>query len=577
VSVLEKLKSATGIDDLAAMLGYKPSAISFILYKLPPAAKYTAFQIPKKSGGMRDICAPIEPLKSLQRRLANILYACCDQIDEESGLGSLSHGFRRGHSIVTNAQPHHRRRYVLNLDLKDFFPTFNFGRVRGFFIKNKAFELNEKVATLIAQIACHENALPQGSPCSPIISDLLGHLLDVRLARLAKDERVTYSRYADDLTFSTNQKQFPEALASRDPSSGAEWVLGDKLVGRIEGAGFTINPAKTRMQCSTSRQLVTGLTVNEKVNIRPERYLEARAMCDALFKTGSYWRNEEVVVPAGAGTTVVKTKVPITSLGPIGGMLSHIHHVKDQIDRRDEIEKRKNKTTFRKLFHRFLFYKYFARPSKPLIVCEGKTDNVYLSLAIKHLAAFHPKLGSVAASGFIRAISFFSHTNQSQAVLELNDGSGNFKHFIRQYKQFMDVYDHKPKAYPVIILIDNDDGAKDIFATIDSNFKIKITWQSSDPFYHVVENLYLVKTPHVGSKLKTCIEDLFEPALLKTKIAGKSFNPNKKHGAVGEYGKDRFSKEVVRVKADTIKWDGFTPLLESIVGVMDHYSSLPVK
>lgn len=557
------------------MLGYKPSAISFILYQMPAASKYTKFEIPKKSGGKREIHAPMEPLKSLQRRLANILYACVDQIDADNNLGSLSHGFRRGHSIVSNARPHHRRRYVLNLDLKDFFPTFNFGRVRGFFIKNKAFELHENVATLIAQIACHENALPQGSPCSPIISDLLAHLLDVRLVRLAKGQRVTYSRYADDLTFSTNQKNFPEALASREDVEGAEWVLGERLVNRIEAAGFAINPDKTRMQCRPARQLVTGLTVNEKVNIRSDYYLQARAMCHALFKTGTYWRNITILAPEAkdeTGPTLV-AKLPMESLGPIGGILSHIHHVKDQIDAREEIEKRKNKTAFRQLYHQFLFFKYFAQPSKPLIVCEGKTDNVYLALAIKKSPAFHPKLGAVTSKGFERAISLFSHTNQSQSVLELNDGSGNFKHFIRQYKQFMSAYGYKPMAHPVIMLIDNDDGANEIFSTIETVYKIKINHKSNDPFFHLTENLYLVKTPHVGKSHKTCIEDLFEPDLLKTKLGESVLNLKKKHKAEGQYGKDRFSKEVVRPQADNINWDGFTPLLQSIVAVIDHHSA----
>jgi Reverse transcriptase (RNA-dependent DNA polymerase) len=85
------------------------------------------------------------------------------------------------------------------LDLKDFFPMFNFGRVRGVFIHNNNFKLNDKVATIIAQIASFENVLPQGSPCSPVIADLIAHLLDVRPVRLAKQHNLTYSRYADDL------------------------------------------------------------------------------------------------------------------------------------------------------------------------------------------------------------------------------------------------------------------------------------------------------------------------------------------------------------------------------------------
>lgn len=573
MSILKSLRAAESIDDLAALLGYKPKALSFIIYKLPSAAKYENFQIPKKSGGVRDICAPTEQLKLLQRRLANILYLCRDEIDKDSNLGSLSHGFRKRHSIVTNAKPHHGRRYVLNLDIKDFFPSFNFGRVRGFFIKSKAFELNEKVATLIAQIACHENELPQGSPCSPVIADLLAHLLDVRLAKMAKRERVTYSRYADDLTFSTNQKAFPSALARQRAGDPEVWELGDELLGRIADAGFEVSHGKTRMQCRMSRQLVTGLTVNAKVNIRSDYYKRTRAMCDALFKTGQYADPLDTKSLARA-----KGKVPVSngdraaikSLHPIGGRLAHIHHVKDQIDLREEFDKRKHKTAFRKLYCRFIFFRNFVALDKPLILTEGKTDNVYLSLSVRHLASFHPKLGQITAKGFSNTLRFFNHANKTHKVLELDGGSGNFKFFVIRYKEMMDSFSYKPQAHPVILLLDNDDGAKDIFAIIKQNYGVAIDHNSSHGFYHVTHNLYLVKTPHVGKKKKTCIEDMFEPALLKEELGGKKFNLGTPDPAK-EYGKHVFAEKVVRVKAETLKWDGFAPLLQRVSDVLDHY------
>jgi RNA-directed DNA polymerase len=317
--ILENLRAASSLEDLATILGYKPSTLAYIVYRLSVEKKYTKFSIPKKRGGERKISAPVEPLKLLQRHLANTLYACRAQIETTNNRQSLSHGFRKKHSIITNARNHKRRRFVLNLDLQDFFPSFNFGRVRGFFISNNDFGLKEKVATLIAQIACHENALPQGSPCSPVIADLIAHLLDVRLAQLAKQNLLTYSRYADDLTFSTSQKTFPASVAMPADSNGGEWVLGKDLDAAIKRSGFAANPAKTRMQFRMSRQLVTGLTVNAKVNIRPEYYRFARAMCDSFFESGAYYRP----------TTKDES---ITSLGPIGGILAHIHHVKDTID-----------------------------------------------------------------------------------------------------------------------------------------------------------------------------------------------------------------------------------------------------
>ncbi|MBO9502825.1 retron Ec67 family RNA-directed DNA polymerase/endonuclease [Brevundimonas sp. A19_0] len=583
MSVLKSLKEAEDIEDLAALLGYKPKSLAYILYKIPDGAKYTTFTIPKKTGGEREICAPIAQLKLLQRRLANILYACRDEIDKSSKLGSLSHGFRRGHSIVSNAKPHRRRRYVLNLDLKDFFPSFNFGRVRGFFIKSKAFELNEKVATLIAQIACHNNALPQGSPCSPVISDLLAHLLDARLAKMAKAQGVTYSRYADDLTFSTSKKEFPAALATSKEGETNVWELGEELVSRIVDAGFAINPDKTRMQCHASRQLVTSLTVNAKVNIRQEYYRRTRAMCDALFKTGQYAdvpfnkslarRQDSVTANEGGATGSgpwAPAKAGIKSLGPLGGRLAHIHYVKDTIDTREEIDKRKHMTAFRMLYYRFLFYKNFVALDKPLVLTEGKTDNVYLSLAVRHLPKFHPKLGQPSAKGFQSALRYFNHVNKTSKVMELDGGSGNFKFFVLRYADLIAKFGHKPQLHPVIMLLDNDDGAKDILAVIKKNYGIEIKPSSTNSFFHITDNLYVVTTPHVGKKVKTCIEDFFEPSLLKEELNGKTLNLGTPNPAT-EYGKHIFAEKVVRPNASTLKWDGFEPLLQRLSDVLDHY------
>jgi RNA-directed DNA polymerase len=224
MSTLFDLRSANTLYDIAVLLGFTPSGLSYTLYKSSDSEKYCKFQISKKSGGVRDISAPTGALKMLQRRLADLLYDCQDEITKANPREPLSHGFRRSQSIIDNAKKHKRRRYVLNLDLENFFPTFNFGRVRGFFIKNHDFSLNEKVATIVAQIACFENVLPQGSPCSPVIADMLAHILDVRLVRLAKKHKLTYSRYADDLTFSTNARAFPTALAFRDTEEpGSNW------------------------------------------------------------------------------------------------------------------------------------------------------------------------------------------------------------------------------------------------------------------------------------------------------------------------------------------------------------------
>ena len=177
MSYLQKLKKAENRKDLAKLLGFKPSALTLIIYKTPLEKKYLTFDIPKQDGSVRTIKAPEPKLKKLQTHLAHYLYECLAEIEESRNLKPVAFGFRKNGTITTNAHNHKRRRYVLNLDLEDFFPTFNFGRVRGFFLKDKDFELNNEVATTIAQIACDGKVLPQGSPCSPVISELIAQIL----------------------------------------------------------------------------------------------------------------------------------------------------------------------------------------------------------------------------------------------------------------------------------------------------------------------------------------------------------------------------------------------------------------
>lgn len=421
-------------------------------------SKYRKFTIPKSGGGKRQISAPNSRLKLLQRHLANTLSACRDHIDATHNRRSLSHGFRRRHSILSNANNHKRQRYVLNLDLQDFFPTFNFGRVRGFFIRNNDFKLHPVVATIIAQIACFENSLPQGSPCSPIIADLIAHVLDVRLVQLARAYLLTYSRYADDLTFSTSQRTFPAQIARPAIDNDGEWELGDELIRAIMRSGFSVNPAKTRMQFRMSRQLVTGLTVNAKVNIRPEYYSFARAMCNSLFYNGFYHRPDE-------------PDVPITTLGPLEGTLSHIHHIKDNVDRRKKRDKKEQQTASRKLYARFLAYRYFVCLERPLIICEGKTDNIYIKHAIANLSKFQPRLGSWEGESFKCSVSFFNYRNQASDILDIGGGISDLKFFFipNRFKRVMDGFKYTTLKFPIIVLIDNDKGGREIFATIRKN------------------------------------------------------------------------------------------------------------
>lgn len=575
MSQLYKLRQAQSRKELAVLIGYKPKSLTAIIYKTHGALKYTTFQIDKKSGGKRIIKAPVPKLKKLQSHLSNLLYQCLEEIEDDKGLKPVSYGFRKTRSIAENAAKHKRRRWVLNLDLEDFFPSFNFGRVRGFFLKDKSFELNEEVATTIAQIACDGTALPQGSPCSPVISELIAQILDMRLVRFAKKYGITYTRYADDITFSTNQKEFPPSVASPDTTDPSIWHLSEELVEKITGSGFVINSEKTRMHFRGSRQMVNGLVVNEKVNLRSDYYRRARSMCDHLFQSGSYFTS---MLPGGAGDEEAKPDWT-TNLNPLEGILSFIYAITQTEERRTIPDQRQRPRAIRKLYRRFLFYRKFLAPDAPLIVTEGKTDPIYLKEAVIRRTKFHPTLGQPEKEGFKHQVTYLNYEGQAHEIMDLGGGTGDLKSIpldylrnLRPSSKSHKPIAHTPMKHPVIMVLDNDDGLGDVAGTIKTNFGVSINLKSKDDFYHITDNLYLVKTPEIGGK-KSCIEYLFPKKWRDHKLKGKKLNVNNKgFDPAKDLSKEAFARSVVQPNADKIDFSGFDPLLDRISKAIKHYS-----
>jgi RNA-directed DNA polymerase len=569
VSRLVALKSTSSLKDLAPLLGMPASALAFTLYKIPLQQKYTTFSIPKKGGGTRTIKAPTEWLKKLQRALADLLTDCRNDLEGKAPKKIVSHGFRSDASISTNARQHRKRKYVLNLDLENFFPTFNFGRVRGYFIKNNSFALNDKVGTVIAQIACDGAALPQGSPCSPIVSDLLAHLLDVRMLQLARKLKCTYSRYADDITFSTNRPDFPLGLAYQLEANSSAWILGDELLSEISRAGFSVNHKKTRMQYRGSRQVVTGLTVNEKINIRADYYRSTRLMCSGLFATGSFHRHG--ALPDAAG------KLPKGTLPQLEGILSHIHQIKtlEKIRAPQTVHPSSTRQGIERLYDRFLFFRRFVVLNKPLVICEGKTDSIYLDAAVRHLP-YAGTLFNVDADKKISAIQYFRYSKTSRDVMGLGGGASNFGQLICRYKEMVDHFKYAPLAHPVILLVDNDDGPKGKKGVFGAMKHVTITTKTTAPFYQLVRNLYLVKTPEsvANANGHSMIEDFFKPATRAIQVNGKTFNSSNNINTSTEYGKAVFAERVVAPKANSIDFSDFAPLLDRIVATIVHHATL---
>jgi RNA-directed DNA polymerase len=286
-----KFYSLQSFEDLANLLEVKPTYLNYLLYKIPLKDRYNKFELKKKSGGKRVIANPIPPIKIIQKKLLQVLEAVYEP--RCSAFGFIkTRGIRENanrHSVHKDTKTHKKKlklKFVLNIDIKDFFPSIHFGRVRGLFA-NLPYKLPLKVATWLAQICCYDYGLPQGAPTSPIISNMICNRLDSQLQRLAQHRRCTYTRYADDITFSTNISRFPTLIALRE--SDGSVLVGKELEEILTRNGFQINQAKVRLQTSTQRQEITGLIVNRFPNVRRTYIRELRAM---LYSVVRYWEGE---------------------------------------------------------------------------------------------------------------------------------------------------------------------------------------------------------------------------------------------------------------------------------------------
>lgn len=329
-------------EELARLISVDIKAITHLLYKTRIENSYASFEIPKKNGEPRVIDTPNDKLKWIQRKLSETLYKThFDYITQNGIKTSVSHGFEKNKSIITNAYRHKNKKYLLNIDILDFFSSFNFGRVQGYFYKSQEFMFSKEVATIIAQLVCYKAKLPQGAPTSPIISNLIFNIVDLKILALAKKYRLNYTRYADDMSFSTNNKVFEKEYLN----------FIRELSDLLEKNGFEINQNKTRLEYCSSKQEVTGLTVNNKINASRKFIKKTRAMANQLYKTNRFQIDGE------DGT-----------LNQLEGRFSFINQL-DWLNNKLEYRATKKKTnkkfisglnTREKQYQYFLFYKYFS-------------------------------------------------------------------------------------------------------------------------------------------------------------------------------------------------------------------------
>ncbi|WP_057920843.1 retron Ec67 family RNA-directed DNA polymerase/endonuclease [Lysobacter capsici] len=558
MSKLLALQICNSASDLAHLIGFQPKALGYVAWGTK--ARYSTFNIPKRSGGKRTINAPIPQLKLAQQKLSSLLQECEREIEETLNVRHrLSHGFRKQHSILTNAAVHRGQRCVLNFDLQDFFDTINFGRVRGYFMTNKHFRLRPDVATLIAQIACHDSKLPQGAPTSPVISNLVGNILDMRLVKIARANGCAYSRYADDITLSTSAPEFPEAIAIEGPTHS--WTLSKAVNDAVKASGFRVNAAKTRLQYRRSRQDVTGIVVNKCVNVNADYRRRVRVMVHHLRSSGKFYRKSSGLSAAG-DTEVQQHEGTIAHLQGMIGFVLQVERF-----RRGEDPAPAELSGIEKLYRRFLFYTQFANHEKPVLMFEGKTDVIYLASAIKSLAAVYPTLIVKPPELLIHLLRY---TPRIERLFGLSGGGHQLITFIKNYHDEYRYIQGPRGSKPVIAVVDNDKIGRDTINLVEKITKTPMPTGAQS--VRVYDNLYVVLTsPHDKAGKHHCIEDCFDPEFVKSELAGKKISKGTKGvklDPVTEVSKAWFAEKITKPSFKPIDFSGFQPLLNEIAAII---------
>lgn len=252
-----QFNSCKYMSDLAVLLKEPKSALTLQVL----AAEYYEFTMPKKDGSERRIEAPYPALKRILRKLNEYLQ-CVYVLQKPSaayGYVISYKGNGQPCNILTNAERHLNANYMVNIDFEDFFHQVTIADVQHIF-HSAPFHFTKKSAELLASLCCYKDRLPMGSPTSPVLSNFHTQALDEELITWAFLHEITYTRFVDDLTFSSGL-----------PISGEHL---EQIRGICERHRFRLNPAKTRRFGPADIKVVTGLEVSDKVALPGKFYYE---------------------------------------------------------------------------------------------------------------------------------------------------------------------------------------------------------------------------------------------------------------------------------------------------------------
>ena len=302
---------------------YTARQLNYNAYSSNNPKRYVSFQIPKKKPGeFRTIDAPNPTLKTIQQCLNHVFQLLYTP-------NNAAVGFAKGRSVVSGARVHLHQRYVYNIDLKDFFPSITSGRLFKR-LQSKPFGLNAEMASLVTDLCCDKQVLPQGAPTSPTITNFICERLDRKLLKLATAYNLRYTRYADDITFSGMQNVFAD---NGRFCQSMRHIIEDE-------EHFKINEDKTRLSHRGERQEVTGLIVNDKPNVSRKYVRQLRTMLHNWEKMG-YETAQSEFIKNYHPTKNVNGQHHIENI--ISGKLDYMKMVKGA-----------NDSTYRKLNERFV-------------------------------------------------------------------------------------------------------------------------------------------------------------------------------------------------------------------------------
>ncbi|MGR5325816.1 reverse transcriptase domain-containing protein [Vibrio sp. DNB22_17_1] len=445
-----QLSAVKNLDDLSLCLGVSKKKLAYFAYIAPNSKKYSTFQISKKNGGHRSISAPTEQLKKIQ-------FSIYEQLEPFYQPRKSVHGYVKDKSIISNAKSHAGQRWLGKVDVKAYFPSISSRRIVGL-LKNEPFNMPNKIAATVALLVTVNDELPMGSPCSPIISNLISRRLDAKLAALSRKHKCFYSRYADDIFFSTNRRLFPREIIHFTEEDAS--VVGSELEQIFEEEGFVINTDKVSLKDKSQRQIVTGIVVNERINVPREYVRELRAMLYAwekygLAKAESHWLNNH----ANYNRLGDNPPMPPRYSWVVRGKLNHIAAVRgasDELYLKFAKRLAKVDSSFR------IDPKAIAASvaSEIQVYVEGKTDAIHLRAAIQALhglgkytslkLSFPNEENAKGDGELIKACNVMSGSNQQHLTIFLFDS--DVERTTREMKGSAVAYkDHGNNVFSVVM------------------------------------------------------------------------------------------------------------------------------